>query len=97
MYKSLLMREVELIPNSCIQEDFMVVVVVLKGIVQFFDALFVVNIVAGNVTNSKRAHSAFIISSGTYPSIIPSPLLKPPLLMEVLKDWKCWSKKYAIK
>lgn len=50
MYKSLLMREVELIPNSCIQEDFMVVVVVLKGIVQFFDALFVVNIVAGNVT-----------------------------------------------
>ena len=44
------MREVELIPNSCIQEDFMVVVVVLKDIVQFFDALFVVNIVVGNVT-----------------------------------------------
>ena len=28
----------------------MVVVVVLKDIVQFFDALFVVNIVVGNVT-----------------------------------------------
>ena len=44
------MREVELIPNSCIQEDFMVVVVVLKDIVQFFDSLFVVTIVVGNVT-----------------------------------------------
>ena len=50
MYKSVLTSEVEPIPNSGIYEDFMMVVVALKGIFQFFEALHIVNIAAGNVT-----------------------------------------------
>ena len=49
MDKSVLMREIEPIPNSSIQEDLAMVMVALKGFFQFIDALGVMNIAVGNV------------------------------------------------
>ena len=54
MDMSMLVREVESSPNSGSEEDVMMVVVALKGFIQFCEAVHVVNIVVGNITEFQE-------------------------------------------
>ena len=54
MDKSMLMGEIKPSPNSSSHEDFAMVVVALKGLIQFFEALCVIDIVMGNVTEFQE-------------------------------------------
>jgi hypothetical protein len=54
MDKSMLMEEIKPNLNSSSHEDFVMVVVALKGLVQFFEALHVMDIATGNVTEFQE-------------------------------------------
>ena len=54
MDKSMLTGEIKPRLNSGSHEDFVMVVVALKGLVQFFEALCVMDIVMGNVTEFQE-------------------------------------------
>ena len=54
MDKSMLTGEIKPSLNSGSHKDFAMVVVALKGLIQFFEALCVVDIVMGNVTEFQE-------------------------------------------
>ena len=54
MDKSMLTGEIKPSPNSSSHKDFVMVVIALKGLIQFFEALCVVDIAVGNVTEFQE-------------------------------------------
>ena len=54
MDESMLTREIEPSPNSSSQEDFAMVMVTLKGCLQFIDALCVMNNLVGNMAEFQK-------------------------------------------
>ena len=54
MDESVLTREIEPSPNSGIQEDLAMVMVMLKGIFQLIDALRVMNVVLSDITKFQK-------------------------------------------
>ena len=54
MDEHVLVREVEPCSDTCSYKYFAIVVVMLEGLVQLFEALCVMNIVLGNVTKFQE-------------------------------------------
>ena len=67
MDESVLTREIEPSPNSSIQENFVMVMVTLKGIFQLIDALHVMNVASGDIKKFQKGSECLYHLIGDIP------------------------------